>query len=125
LPVRKVKKAGLLHLHTPQNASEALESNSIGLVLLGLCSEGAASYFLPRIAGPKGATERLAAGLINQLVEPGEALNLALHGAQTLAALPMASLILTKKLMKQDGAAKVMEVIDYGARQFSRTASLI
>jgi enoyl-CoA hydratase/carnithine racemase len=93
-------------------------------VPLGLCPEGAVSYLLPRIAGTKRASElllfgeefdaveALAAGLVNQLVEPGEALALALKRAQKLAALPMASLVLTKQLIKQDGAVKVLEAID-------------
>jgi enoyl-CoA hydratase/carnithine racemase len=93
-------------------------------VPLGLCPEGAASYLLPRIAGLKragellffgeefGAAEALEAGLINHVAEAGEALSLALKRAQKLAALPMASLVLTKRLMKQDEAGKVISTID-------------
>ena len=100
-------------------------------VALGLSPEGASSYLLPLIAGSKRAAELLMlgeafgadaaaeAGLLNEIVEEGDALAKALDKAKALAALPPQSVALTKMLLKRGGGAIVTETIATEARHFA------
>ncbi|MBA1204234.1 enoyl-CoA hydratase [Pseudomonas capeferrum] len=80
-------------------------------VALGLCPEGGASYLLPRLSGTKVASNLLffaepfpahvarEVGLINEVVEAGSALSVALERAKALTHLPAEALRHTKALM--------------------------
>ena len=81
-------------------------------VPLGLVPEAGSSLLLPMIAGyqraaellllgqPFGSAKALAAGFVTEVVPEGELLATARNAALALAALPPASLRLTKRLMK-------------------------
>jgi enoyl-CoA hydratase/carnithine racemase len=81
-------------------------------VPLGLCPEAGSSYLVPRIAGsakaaewlllgePFGAGDALAAGLVNEVLPAGEVLPRAMQRAAQIAALPPASVRLTKQLLR-------------------------
>ena len=87
---------------------------SLPFVNLGLCPEAGSSYLLPRLMGHQRASEALLlgdpftaetaleVGLINRIVPPAEVHALAHRQAQRLAAKPLASLIASKRLMKQE-----------------------
>jgi enoyl-CoA hydratase/carnithine racemase len=88
-------------------------------VPLGLVPEAASSLLLPRLAGyqraaallllgqPFGAEQALAAGIVTEIVPEAELLERALQAALALAALPPASVRMTKELMKRDSAQAV------------------
>lgn len=90
-------------------------------VPLGLVPEAASSLLLPRVAGYQRAAELLllgqpftvekavAAGFVTEMVPEAEVLQRARDAALGLAALPAASLRLTKGLMKQAIAPAVAE----------------
>jgi enoyl-CoA hydratase/carnithine racemase len=101
----------LLHcdlVYAADNATFALP-----FVTLGLCPEAASSYLLPLLAGyqraakvlllgePFDAAEARELGLVTDVVAPGEVMNVATSTARKLAALPSASVRLTKELMKR------------------------
>jgi len=101
----------LLHcdfVYAADNAKFALP-----FVSLGLCPEAASSYLLPMIAGYQRAAKLLLLGepfdaatarefgLVTEVVAPGELMNAALSTAHKLAALPPASVRITKALMKR------------------------
>lgn len=85
---------------------------SLPFVQLGLCPEAASSLLLPQLAGyqraaeklllgePFGAAEAQQLGLVNRVLAPAELLPFAHKQAAKLAALPPASVRLTKQLMK-------------------------
>lgn len=99
-------------------------------VALGLSPEGASSHLLPLVAGSKRAAELLMlgepfgaevaaeAGLVNAVVPSGTALEAALARAKALAALPPASVALTKMLLRRGSAAAVAETLQVEARHF-------
>lgn len=99
-------------------------------VALGLSPEGASSHLLPLVAGSKRAAELLMlgepfgaevaaeAGLVNAVVPSGSALEAALARAKALAALPPASVALTKMLLRRGSAAAVAETLQVEARHF-------
>jgi enoyl-CoA hydratase/carnithine racemase len=97
---------------------------------LGLCPEGASSFLLPRVAGPKRAAEllmlaeafgpetALEAGLLNGVTAEGAALAMAHDKARALAAMPPQSIALTKMLLKRSQTAAIAETIETEARHF-------
>ena len=101
-------------------------------VRLGLCPEAASSLMLPALAGYQHAAEALllgkpfsadkavAMGLINELVDDGQALAHARQIAAELAALPPDAVITSKKLMRQAHAAEIDRVMSEEARDFLR-----
>jgi enoyl-CoA hydratase/carnithine racemase len=90
-------------------------------VPLGLLPEAASSLLLPAMAGyrraaemlllggPFGAEKALAAGIVTEIVPEGELLERARQAAAALAALPPASVRMTKELMKRGMAPAVQE----------------
>jgi enoyl-CoA hydratase/carnithine racemase len=90
-------------------------------VPLGLLPEAASSLLLPAMAGyrraaemlllggPFGAEKALAAGIVTEIVPEGELLERARQAAAALAALPPASVRMTKELMKRGLAQAVQE----------------
>ena len=93
-------------------------------VPLGLLPEAASSLLLPAIAGYQRAAELLllgqpftaekarAAGIVTEIVPEAELLDTARKAALALAALPPASVRLTKELMKRALAPAVRERMD-------------
>jgi enoyl-CoA hydratase/carnithine racemase len=104
---------------------------SLPFVKLGLSPEGASTLLLPRIAGIKTATELLMlgekfdadraekAGLINHLVEDGQALTAALEAAASLRGLPAESVRITKRLLHRD-KPEILQVIDEESELFRK-----
>ena len=94
---------------------------SMPFVNLGVCPEAASSLLAPQRMGYGRAAEALLLGepflaeaalemgLISRIVPPTEANALAQRQAQKLAAKPLASLLTTKRLMKQGQASLVAE----------------
>jgi enoyl-CoA hydratase/carnithine racemase len=90
-------------------------------VPLGLLPEAASSLLLPAMAGyrraaemlllgaPFGAEKALAAGIVTEIVPEAELLGRAREAALALAALPPASVQMTKELMKRGMARGVQE----------------
>jgi enoyl-CoA hydratase/carnithine racemase len=90
-------------------------------VPLGLLPEAASSLLLPMLAGYQRAAELLLlgapfdaqkareAGIVTEIVPEGELLARARQAAAALAALPPASVRMTKELMKRDLAQAVQE----------------
>lgn len=86
---------------------------SLPFVNLGLCPEAGASLLLPQLAGYQKAAEKLLLGeafyaeealdmgLVNRILPPSEVNGYAQAQAAKLAAKPVASLRVTKALMKQ------------------------
>ena len=109
----------LLHcdlVYAGDNAAFALP-----FVNLGLCPEAASSLLLPRLLGYHRAAEALLlgepfmaeaaleVGLVNRIVPPTECNAIAQTQARKLAAKPLASLLATKRLMKQGQVEPVLE----------------
>lgn len=96
----------------------------IPFVPLGLCPEGASSLLLADLVGSRKATqwlltgqsfnaqEALTAGLLTQIVDDGCALDSARTLAQQLAALPTASVRMTKFLMQEAKRERIHHCID-------------
>jgi len=94
---------------------------SMPFVNLGVCPEAGSSLLAPQRMGygraaealllgePFMAEAALEMGLISRIVPPTEANALAQRQAQKLAGKPMASLLATKRLMKQGQASLVAE----------------
>ncbi|WDZ96425.1 enoyl-CoA hydratase [Herbaspirillum sp. WKF16] len=90
---------------------------SMPFTQLGLCPEAASSLLLPHVAGYQRAAEKLLLGeafgpdealqmgIVNRVVAPEELLPLAQKQAARLAALPAASVRVTKQLMKKNRVA--------------------
>src|SRR5580698_8777657 len=82
-------------------------------VNLGLCPEAGSSFLLPQILGhpraaelllfgdPISAADALNFGLINGITPEGQVIATALDKARLLAARPVASLLVTKELLKK------------------------
>ena len=99
-------------------------------VPLGLAPEAASSLLLPKAVGQMKAAEWLlfgepfsgaeaeAAGLVTALVAAGEVDAHAAERAKTLAALPPASVRLTKQLLRQHDAAAVQQTIRHEGEHF-------
>ncbi len=105
---------------------------SMPFVNLGVCPEAASSYLLPRLVGYQRAAELLLLGepftaetamemgLVNRIVPPAEVHALAQRQALRLAAKPLASVVETKRLLKQEQAAAVAARMDEEATSFTR-----
>ena len=101
-------------------------------VRLGLCPEAASSLLLPALAGYQRASEALLLGkpfsadkgaemgLINEVVEDGQALSRALAVAQELADLPPDALITSKGLLRQVNAPAIKRSMQIEADEFLR-----
>ncbi|MDH4450624.1 MAG: enoyl-CoA hydratase [Rhodoferax sp.] len=105
---------------------------SMPFVNLGLCPEAASSLLVPQMMGYHRAAEALLlgepfmaeaaleVGLVNRVVPPTEANAVAQAQARKLAAKPMASLLETKRLLKQGQLAPVLARMDEEAASFGR-----
>ena len=105
-------------------------------VPLGICAEGASTLLLPLVAGAKRASELLLLGeefsgsdaardgLVNEAVEEGQALPRALARARALAALPAASVLATKALLRMARGPAVLATIEAEAAEFDRLRRL-
>lgn len=105
---------------------------SMPFVNLGLCPEAASSLLVPQMLGYHRAAEALLlgepfmaeaaleVGLVNRVVPPSEANNLAQAQARKLAAKPLTSLIETKRLMKQGSAQRVAQQMAEEGTSFRR-----
>jgi enoyl-CoA hydratase/carnithine racemase len=101
-------------------------------VNLGLCPEAASSLLAPQMMGYHRAAEALLlgepfmaeaaleVGLVNRVLPPTEAAAYAHSVARKLAQKPMASLIETKRLMKQAQMPAVLDTIGREAETFAR-----
>lgn len=97
---------------------------------LALCPEAASSYLLPLAVGqakaaewlllgePFSAEEALVAGLVNAVVPEGALLATATARAEALAALPPASVRLTKHFLRAPHAEAVRHAMEAEAEQF-------
>ena len=104
-------------------------------VNLGLCPEAGASLLVPQMMGyhraaellllgePFTAETALEVGLVNRIVPPAGANALAQAQARKLASRPLASVQMTKRLMKQTHAAQVLAQIEAEGQAFSRMLS--
>ncbi|WP_027995436.1 enoyl-CoA hydratase [Simplicispira psychrophila] len=105
---------------------------SLPFVNLGLCPEAASSLLVPRLLGYHRAAEALLlgepfmaeaaleVGLVNRIVPPTECNAIAQMQARKLAAKPLASLLETKRLMKQGLVEPVLERIAEEGAIFAR-----
>jgi enoyl-CoA hydratase/carnithine racemase len=105
---------------------------SMPFVNLGLCPEAGSSLLVPQMLGYHRAAEALLlgdpfmaeaaleVGLVNRIVPPTEANQVARAQARKLAAKPLASLIETKRLMKKGGMAQVLARMDEEAASFAK-----
>ena len=105
---------------------------SMPFVNLGLCPEAASSLLVPQMLGYHRAAEALLlgepffaeaaleVGLVNRVVPPTECNSVAQAQARKLAAKPLASLIATKRLMKQPQHQRVLDTISEEAQVFAQ-----
>ncbi|XDF34702.1 enoyl-CoA hydratase [Paracidovorax avenae] len=105
---------------------------SMPFVNLGLCPEAGSSLLVPRMMGYHRAAEALLlgepfmaeaaleVGLVNRVVPPTECNMVAQTQARKLAAKPLSSLIETKRLLKKDQAAPLLERIAEEGAVFGR-----
>ncbi|WP_395689311.1 enoyl-CoA hydratase [Caenimonas koreensis] len=105
---------------------------SMPFVNLGLCPEAASSLLVPQMLGYHRAAEALLlgepfmaeaaleVGLVNRVVPPTEANNVAQGIARKLAAKPLSSLIETKRLMKKGQTQLVMQQMADEGQSFGR-----
>ncbi len=105
---------------------------SMPFVNLGVCPEAASSLLAPQRMGygraaealmlgePFSAEAALEMGLVSRIVPPSEVNALAQRQAHKLAAKPAASLLATKRLMKQAQATAVAQTITQEAELFGR-----
>ncbi|MRD49489.1 enoyl-CoA hydratase [Caenimonas koreensis DSM 17982] len=105
---------------------------SMPFVNLGLCPEAASSLLVPQMLGYHRAAEALLlgepfmaeaaleVGLVNRVVPPTEANNVAQSIARKLAAKPLSSLIETKRLMKKGQTQLVMQQMADEGQSFGR-----
>ena len=105
---------------------------SLPFVNLGLCPEAAASLLVPRLLGYHRAAEALLlgepfmaeaaleVGLVNRVVPPTECNAIAQAQARKLAAKPLASLLATKRLMKQGLVEPVLQRLGEEGAIFAR-----
>lgn len=123
----------LLHCDLVYAAENALFS--LPFAQLGLCPEAASSLLLPQVAGYQRAAEKLLLGepftaeearqmgLVNQVLAEGQLLPFAQKQAAKLAALPAASIRLTKKLMKDGQSAAIEAQMATEGKHFSAMLS--
>jgi len=105
---------------------------SMPFVNLGLCPEAASSLLVPQMFGYHRAAEALLlgepfmaeaaleVGLVNRVVPPTEANNIAQQQARKLAAKPLSALIETKRLMKKGQGEVVLERMAEEGQSFGR-----
>ena len=105
---------------------------SLPFVNLGLCPEAASSLLVPQMLGYHRAAEALLlgepfmaeaaleVGLVNRIVPPTEASNLAQAQARKLAAKPISSLVETKRLMKKGQAQLIQKQMAEEGESFAR-----
>ena len=103
---------------------------SMPFINLGLCPEGASSLLLPRVAGMALASElllfgdafdaatALRAGLLNQVVPEARLAEVVHQRAAALAAKPVESLRLTKRLLREPLRATVDEALSREGTHF-------
>ncbi|WP_112488166.1 enoyl-CoA hydratase [Thiomonas sp. X19] len=120
----------LLHCDLVYAGDNALFS--LPFVNLGLCPEAASSLLLPLRIGHAAANEKLLfgepftadeaqeLGLVNRVLPPSEVNVFALQQARKLAAKPLASLMVTKTLLRQPQRAAVHAMITEEAAHFER-----
>jgi enoyl-CoA hydratase/carnithine racemase len=120
----------LLHCDLVYAASTA--KFALPFVQLGLCPEAASSLLLPRIAGYQRAAEKILLGepfdaaeaanmgLVNRVMPVEEVDGFALKQAKKLAALPAASLKVSKALMKGADAGEISARIEEEGEHFAR-----
>ena len=118
----------LLHCELVYAAPDA--RFQLPFVSLGLVPEAASSYLLPAIAGyqraaellllgqPFGVDKALAAGFVTEVIPKDEVLEYARGAAGALAALPPASVQLSKQLMKRASAAQTAAAMAEEGRVF-------
>ena len=118
----------LLHCDLVYAADTAVFS--LPFTQLGLCPEAASSLLLPRLAGHQVAAEKLLLGepfdaleahrigIVNRVLPAAELDAFAAKQAAKLAALPAASLRVTKALLKHAGGVGVAERIAEEAQHF-------
>ena len=105
---------------------------SLPFVNLGLCPEAASSLLLPQMLGYHRAAEALLlgepfmaeaaleVGLVNRVLPPTECNAYAQAQAKKLAAKPLASLVATKRLMKQGQQAATLQRIEQEGHTFGQ-----
>ncbi len=105
---------------------------SLPFVNLGLCPEAASSLLLPQMLGYHRAAEALCwaepfmaeaaleVGLVNRVLPPTECNAYAQAQAKKLAAKPLASLVATKRLMKQGQQAATLQRIEEEGHTFGQ-----
>jgi len=105
---------------------------SMPFVNLGVCPEAASSLLVPQMLGYHRAAEALLlgepfmaeaaleVGLVNRIVPPTEANNVAQAAAHKLALKPAASLVETKRLMKKGQQQLVLRQMEEEGVSFSR-----
>ena len=105
---------------------------SLPFVNLGLCPEAASSLLLPQMLGYHRAAEALLlgepfmaeaaleVGLVNRVLPPTECNAYAQAQAKKLAAKPLASLVATKRLMKQGQQAATLQRIEEEGHTFGQ-----
>jgi enoyl-CoA hydratase/carnithine racemase len=105
---------------------------SMPFTQLGLCPEAASSLLLPHIAGyqraaeklllgePFDATEAREMGFVNRVLPVDELLPFARQQAAKLAALPAASIRVTKQLMKKNRVTATEQQISIEVEHFAR-----
>ena len=108
---------------------------SMPFVNLGLCPEAASSLLVPQMMGYHRAAEALLlgepfmaeaaleVGLVNRIVPPMEANNLAQAQARKLALKPISALMETKRLMKKGQASQIAQQITDESASFGRMLS--
>jgi enoyl-CoA hydratase/carnithine racemase len=120
----------LLHCDLVYAAEDA--RLSLPFVRLGLCPEFASSFLLPRVAGYQRAAEKLLLGeafgadeacqmgFVNRVMAQEELLPYAQQQAAKLAALPAASIRVTKQLMKKNRVTATEQQMVAEIEHFSR-----
>lgn len=118
----------LLHCDLVYAADNAVFS--LPFTQLGLCPEAASSLLLPQIAGYQRAAEKLLLGeaftaeeaqqmgLVNRILPADQLLPFAEQQAAKLAALPAASIRLTKNLMKAGQSAAIEAQMETEGKHF-------
>ena len=129
-PAVGVGTTALLHcdlVYAGDNAAFAMP-----FVNLGLCPEAASSLLAPRVLGALRANEALLlgepfyaeaaleVGLVNKVLPPSEVTGYAQTVARKLAAKPQASVLATKKLLKQGQQAEVLQRIHDEVQVFAQ-----
>jgi enoyl-CoA hydratase/carnithine racemase len=109
-------------LHSDYVAAAADARFSTPFVHLGLVPEAASSLLVPRLVGPRRAFEILVmgrpfsaadardAGLVNEVVPPGEAEPAALKAARQIAALPAEAVAESRRLIRGSTAETVRRI---------------